>query len=150
MAQQEKETQAQPGEKSMWPDPQYQYVMLIEDPALVKKLVQQSLNSKITISTREILSMAPDIRHQVKDQLIMKRVATTAFVETLAEEEPSEVFMANVMLENLIVAKHTEELRVIEVLIQGTKVVVMVDNGSQIISIRQDMWEKLGLPIRSD
>ena len=134
----------------MWPDPQYQYVMLIEDPALVKKLVQQSLNSKITISTREILSMAPDIRHQVKDQLIMKRVATTAFVETLAEEEPSEVFMANVMLENLIVAKHTEELRVIEVLIQGTKVVVMVDNGSQIISIQQDMWEKLGLPIRSD
>ena len=46
VAQQEKETQAQSGEKSMWPDPQYWYVMPIKDPSLVKKLVQQSLDSK--------------------------------------------------------------------------------------------------------
>ena len=121
-----------------------------QGPHTCQKISTTKSGFQITISTRELLSMAPDIRCQFKDQLIMKRVATMVFVETLAEEEPSEVLMANVTLENLIVAKHTEELRVIEVSIQGTKVVATVDNGFQIISIQQDIWEKLGLLIRSD
>ena len=71
-------------------------------------------------------------------------------METLAEEEQSEVLMANVSPDNLIIAKHTEELRVIDVQIQSVKVIVTVDDGSQIISIRQDVWEQIGLPIRLD
>jgi hypothetical protein len=66
------------------------------------------------------------------------------------EEETAEVLVANVTSENLVVAKTTEELRVIDAYIQGIKVVATVDDGSQIVSIRQDMWEKIGLPIRSD
>lgn len=149
-AQQKKETPAQTVEKSSRPDPQYRYVTPIEDPALIKKLAQQSLDSSITISTRELLSVAPDVRRQIKDQLITKRVATTAFVEMTEEEETAEVLVANVTSENLVVAKTTEELRVIDAYIQGIKVVATVDDGSQIVSIRQDMWEKIGLPIRSD
>lgn len=145
---------AQNIEKSTRPDPQFRYVTPIEDPALVKKLVQQSLDTPITISTRELLSVAPDVRRQIKDQLVTKRVATTAFVEETQMvsnlNEEGSILVANVGAENLIVAKHTEELRVIDILIQGVKVVAMVDDGSQIISIRQDMWEKIGLPIRSD
>ena len=72
---------AQTAERSTRPDPQYRYVTPIEDPALVKKLVQQSLDSSITISTRELLSVAPDVRRQIKDQLVTKRIATTAFIE---------------------------------------------------------------------
>ena len=44
-------------------------------------------------------------------------------METLAEEEQSEVLMASVSPDNLIVAKHTEELRVIDVQIQSVKVI---------------------------
>ena len=152
-AQPEKETQGQQGEKSTRPDPQYRYVTPIEDPALIKKIAQQTLDTSITISTRELLSVAPDIRRHIKDQLITKRVATTAttaFVETAEEEEDTTVMMANLTSDRLIVAKHTEELRVIDVEIHGLKLIATVDDGSQIISIRQDIWEKIGLPIRSD
>jgi gag-polyprotein putative aspartyl protease len=145
-------------EKSARPDPQFRYVTPIEDPAIVKRLVQQSLDSSITISTRELLSVAPDVRRQVKDQLVTKRVATTAFIEegdaeialNMNETSEPQVLLTNTGADNLIVAKHTEELRVIDIMIQGIKVVATVDDGSQIISIRQDMWEKIGLPIRSD
>ena len=60
--QQRKKNPAVTVEKASRPDPQYQYVTPIEDPALIKKLVQQSLDSEITISTRELLSVAPDVR----------------------------------------------------------------------------------------
>ena len=150
MIQPEKDTPAQTSERSARPDPQYRYVTPIEDPALIKKIAQQSLDSSITISTRKLLSVAPDIRRHIKDQLITKRVATTAFVETLEEGELPNVLVANVGTDKLIVAKHTEELRVIDIEIHGVKLVATVDDGSQIVSIRQDIWEKIGLPIRSD
>ena len=139
-------------EKSSRPDPQYRYITPIEDPALIKKLAQQSLDTSITISTQELLSIAPDVRRQIKDQLVTKRVTTTAFVEEVSEDalEDLGVTVANISAENLVVAKHSEELRVVDILIQGLKVVATVDDGSQIISIRQDMCEKIGLPIRSD
>ena len=35
-------------------------------------------------------------------------------------------------------------------MIQGVKVIATVDDGSEIVSIRQDIWERIGLPIRSD
>ena len=143
-----------PEERSSRPDPQYRYVTPIEDPALVKKLVQQSLDTPITISTRELLSVAPDVRRQIKDQLVTKRVATSALVQGTHDEEELEVMVANLSSkmpsDRLIVAKHTEELRVIDITIQGVGIIATVDDGSQIISIRQDIWERIGLPIRSD
>ena len=137
-------------ERSSRPDPQYRYVTPIKDPAIIKKLVDQSLDTLITITTRELLSVAPDVRRQVKDQLITKRVATTGSMEIVDENDTPKVFMNHISDDSLIVAKHTEELRVINVLIHGVEVIATLDDGSQIISIRQDKWEKTGLPIRSD
>ena len=139
-----------PVERSSRPDPQFRYVTPIEDPAIIKKLVDQTLDTSIMITTRELLSVAPDVRRQVKDQLITKRVATTGSMEVAEEVDTPKVFMNHVSDDSLIVARHTEELRVIDVLIHGVKVVATLDDGSQIISIRQDKWERIGLPIRSD
>jgi hypothetical protein len=140
------EIEVQPAERSTRPDPQYRYVTPIEDPALIKKIAQQTLDTSITISTRELLSVVPDIRRHIKDQLVTKRVATAA----LAVNEVEEVTVANLAADKLIVAKHMEELRVIDVKIHGIKVIATVDDGSQIISICQDIWEQIGLPLRSD
>jgi hypothetical protein len=128
--------------------PQFRYVTPIEDPSLIKKIAQQSLDLPITMTTRELLSVAPDVRRHIKEQLMTKRVSTTALIETTEAEDPTQVYLSST--DNLIVANHVEELRVIDVLIQGVEVVATVDDGSQILSIRQDVWEKLGLPIRSD
>ena len=59
-------------------------------------------------------------------------------MEVAEEVDTPKVFMNHVSDDSLIVARHTEELRVINVLIHGVKVVATLDNSSQIISIRQD------------
>ena len=64
----------------------------------------------------------------------------------------AEVFVAGLANrdDNLIVAKEVEDLRALDVLIEGEKVEALADDGSQIISIRRDVWERFGAPIRSD
>ena len=71
-------------------------------------------------------------------------------MEIVDENDTPKVFMNHVLDDSLIVAKHTEELRVINVLIHGVEVIATLDDGSQIISIHQDRWEKTGLLIHSD
>ena len=61
-AQAENTPQTQMGDRTARSEPQYRYVTPIEDPALVRKIAQQTLDTSITISTRELLSVAPDIR----------------------------------------------------------------------------------------
>ena len=148
-AQQEKETEKST-ETPTNTGPQFRYVTPIEDPTLIKKIAQQSLDLPITMTTRELLSVSPDIRRHIKEQLITRRVGTTALLETVEAEEPNQILLSKISMDNLIVANHVEELRVIDVLIHGVEVVATVDDGSQILSIRQGIWEKLGLPIRSD
>jgi hypothetical protein len=63
----EKSAAAQSADMRTKPEPQYRYVTPIEDPALIKKIAQQSLDTSITISTRELLSVAPDIRRHIKE-----------------------------------------------------------------------------------
>ena len=93
--------------------------------------------------------MAPDIRRHIKDQLVTKRVATSvtnlnsAFIETIEEKDVPSTLMANIPAEKLIVAKHTKELRVIDIEIQGVKVIATVDDGSQIVAIRLDNGKRL-------
>ena len=81
-----------------------------------------------------------------------KRVAASAMnlFEASQEDDNPEVLIANLNEEKLIVANQTEELRVIDIETHGVKMVATIDNGSQIVSIQEDMWENVGLPIRSD
>ena len=136
-------------------EPQFKYMTPIEDPKLVKTVANQALDVPVTMSTRELLSILPDVRRHIKDLLTTKQVsqvATAAFVEETEWEGDAEVFVAELATrsDNLIVAKEVEELRALDVTIEGQKVEALADDGSQIISIRKDIWERLGSPIRSD
>lgn len=52
--------------------------------------------------------------------------------------------------EGLVVSRHTEELRAIDVNIGGLSVEGVMDKGSQIIGLRRDIWERLAIPLQSD
>ena len=76
---------------------QYKYVMLIEDPNLVQSIAKQALDVPVTMSTRELLPLSPDVRKHVKDLISAKRVpqtATAAYVEGNPAEDNAEVFIA--------------------------------------------------------
>jgi hypothetical protein len=71
----------------------------------------------------------------------------------VGEKNEQSMFMAllPIRLDNLIVAKQTEELRSIDAVLEGKVAIeATIDNGSQIIGIRKDKWEELGIPMRSD
>ena len=70
---------------------QYKYVMPIEDLNLVQSIAKQALDVPVTMSTRELLSLFPDVRKHVKDLIFAKRVpqtATAAYVEGDPAEDP--------------------------------------------------------------
>ena len=52
--------------------PQFRYVTPIEDPSLIKKIAQQSLDLLITMTARELLSVSLNIRRHIKEQLMTK------------------------------------------------------------------------------
>ncbi|KAF8799672.1 hypothetical protein BYT27DRAFT_7119985, partial [Phlegmacium glaucopus] len=107
------------------------------------------LDAPITISSRELLSVSPDVRRFIKDQVTTKRVGTSALIETMPDEDVR-ILLNNVASDKLIVAKDVEELRAIDVIIEGRRVEATIDDGSQILTVRQDLWEKFGVPLRSD
>lgn len=137
---------------------QYRYTTPIENERTIKKVAEQTMDTPVTLTTREILSIAPEVRKHIKEQITTKRTlnsdsATIANLGNLEEGLSASTFMATlpVRQDNIVVAKHTEELRAIDVLIEGkVQMEAVVDDGSQIIGIRRDKWEELGIPIRSD
>jgi hypothetical protein len=66
--------------------PQYCYSTPIEDPAIVLKVVNRTLDVPISITQRELLSISPEVQKQYKELTTMQRVsARTAEVSKLEE-----------------------------------------------------------------
>ena len=133
------------------PEPQFRYITPIEEAQDVKDVAQRSLDASVTITTRELLSISPDVRRHIKDLVSTKCVAMTAFTEEMPNEEMGS-YLAGLIprTDSLIVAKDIEELRALDVNIEGTTIEALADDRSQVVSIRGDLWERLGIPIRSD
>jgi hypothetical protein len=129
---------------------QFKFVTPVESAAVTDKIAKQSMDAVISLSMREVLAIAPDVRKMVKDQITTRKVAqqnisgAPGMVQSFMTELPP-------TQEGLKVANHSEELRAIDVLIHGVRTVEgILDEGSQIIAIRKDIWESLGLAARSD
>ncbi|PPQ83863.1 hypothetical protein CVT25_000919 [Psilocybe cyanescens] len=136
--------------------PQYQYTMPIKDPKIVEKLLKCTLDAPVTLSSRELLAMAPDVCKQFRELVSTKRV-TTGHLGSLTLEEGESVigvesYLASLLAQTkeLVIAKHSEELQAMDFKMGDLTVEGVMDEGSQICVLRRDIWEKLGLPLRSD
>jgi len=58
--------------------PQFRYHTPIEDAKAITKIANQALDAEITLPIRDILSISPDVRRHIKDQIITKRVTSTS------------------------------------------------------------------------
>ncbi|KAF8800844.1 hypothetical protein BYT27DRAFT_7227300 [Phlegmacium glaucopus] len=104
------------------------------------------LKSKSRLTDREISNMFVqgfDYISQVRAQLRMESPGHHPDDPWALEE------IAKAAL--FVLASHSEELRAIDVSIEGIlNIEAVVDDGSQIINLRQDCWAKLGIPLRAD
>ena len=121
--------------------PQFKYVTPAENPTLLAQVATKSLDSQIlTLSTRELLAVAPKIQRQLKELVTIKQIPSAFNMvigdryegceeidDTCQETENMDVFyeaMRNPSLpanapEGIISASHMKELKVLEVEIGG-------------------------------
>ena len=59
-------------------DPKYRYLCPLESSVKPTDLADRALDTKITISARELLTASPDVRKQVKDLVTSKKVSANA------------------------------------------------------------------------
>lgn len=129
---------------------QFHYTTPIEDPTLVQKVIEKGLESTVMLTQRELYAISPDVRCFIKDQVTTKWVpVNTTAVSAFKVNEPVEALLNHSTLPtDIIVANPVEDLCTIQLRIEGTvDVNAILDEGSQIIGIQHNLWEKLGVPM---
>ncbi|KAL5532503.1 hypothetical protein ACEPAF_6073 [Sanghuangporus sanghuang] len=149
--------------------PQYKYVVPIEDSSAVSNVLTRTLDTPITISQRELLSIAPDVRKQMKELTTAKRYnaaevkygevvddSLTLQVGRFASEqvETGETLSTEEILAlsgQGVAAEASMPLRTVSALIEDTlEVECVLDQGAVVCLLREDVWEKLQIPLSPD
>jgi hypothetical protein len=148
--------QSRPGKPTV-PNPQFKLAFPAEDPTASARIVNSFLDSSITVPMRDILSVSPEVKRHFRDQTATQRVATnTMSVNELAGRNPEDVWgpYERTLHRNdagVIVGHHSVPLRSIEAFVGGKRTVTcLLDSGAEIIAMRKDVWESLGIPLRPD
>ncbi|KAJ8494646.1 hypothetical protein ONZ45_g13169 [Pleurotus djamor] len=154
------------------PMPQYRYQSNAEDPKLTSDVITRALDAPVTLTQRELLSLAPDLRRHFRDLTMTKRIAPSdANPKTLYQDcspdcysqhaasffhgepspEPQVLSLLTQTPTETIAANDMETLRVIPLKFDnGNSIECILDSGSQVISMRRSIWESLALPLRLD
>jgi hypothetical protein len=75
------------------PEPAYKTLPLIHDPLIAESVYKCSLNTPITITQRELLSLSPEVQSQFRDSTITRRVSTkeSGATQVLFQEESTSI-----------------------------------------------------------
>lgn len=152
-------------------NPQYRYQSNAEDPKIASSVIERALDAPVTVTQRELLALAPDLRRHIRDLTMTKRVPTSdtkvlyqectadcgnaeasSFFNSEADFEQKHALSLLVQeREQLVSANDMESLRVITLKLEDTHFVsCILDSGSQIISMRRAIWEALAIPLDLD
>lgn len=115
--------------------PRFHYKSAVSNPQLAEDLIKVLMSQKLTdITVAQVLAVSPDVRNHLINYLCTHKVEVH-HLEHLEEQDHQKV----------IVAKDSIKLRKIEVLInEDIPIKAMIDSGSQIITLRKDIWRDLG------
>ncbi|KAF9535949.1 hypothetical protein CPC08DRAFT_652316, partial [Agrocybe pediades] len=141
--------------------PQYKFSSGIESPALVKTVIEKSLNSLVTLTQQELLAVAPDLRRYYKDQTITRKIPTVGILkaddsEITADDTLSSTFVLQFvqdgkMERRLLTASPIDRLRVIFGTLNGSyKAECVLDQGSEIMAMDKKVWQKIGHELKPD
>jgi hypothetical protein len=145
----------EPPPKPTKPDAQYRFQSPLENLAVTQRVLDKALDVPITLSQRELLAVSPDLRRKLKDLTTGRRIATTQaevlISEAYFEREDEERAAFPTYATALVVAEDSLPLRAFAGTLDGrTSAECVIDNGSSIVAVRRDIWEKLGTPVCAD
>jgi hypothetical protein len=127
----------------------FRYAAPIEGRAIGNTLFNRMLDTQITVTAREILATAPEVRKSFKDATTMRKVPTSAnpaktYVNTNTRSANQVQLCCHEVHRNLLVAKELHLLRAITPKIEGLhEVECILDGGPQIVSISEAVWRML-------
>ncbi|KAJ8579547.1 hypothetical protein M405DRAFT_695936, partial [Rhizopogon salebrosus TDB-379] len=111
----------------------------------------------ITVPMRDMLSVSLEVKKQLREQTATQRVSTnTISVNELAGRNPEDVWgpyehSLHCNDADLIVGHHSVPLQSIEAFVSGKQTITcLLNSGAEIIGMRKDIWESLGIPLRTD
>ncbi|KAJ8594380.1 hypothetical protein M405DRAFT_729842 [Rhizopogon salebrosus TDB-379] len=137
------------------PSTQYSYQCPLEDPTANKRVLDSVMQTVVSIPVQDILSIAPEVCKQVKEQMTTRRVSVHVAVAELAGHHPERLWgefehMLNRSDNGSITAHHSIPLKCIEATVLGKVLTCVLDQGAEIIVMRKDIWQNLSVPLRSD
>jgi hypothetical protein len=130
--------------------PQYRYQSPIEDPTIAKSIVDRALDTTISLTQRELLAISPDLRRQLKDLTTSKKIPNDVGLQEVLQTMVKPIRVCENCEEtiHLVVGEDCLPLRAVYPLISGNhKFESVLDSGSQIIGMREDIWEAIGDPM---
>ena len=144
------------------PQPQFRYQAPIEDRRIAPSVIDKVLDVPITITNRELLALAPDIRRQIKELTTTKRISPVegnlVDIENeretfLSAAEQSRIGLVQTQdgYDFASTAAESMPLRTVKATVEGVgDVECLLDQGSAVCIIREDLWQKLGIHVRKD
>ena len=131
------------------PPPQYRYQSNAEDQRLTTELYRWFLEGTLThITPAHILAVSPAIRKELMERLRTRRVETASLEESSSAPDPP---LSVLELVTPRTAEYSLPLHEIDVLVNDTVTEAgMLDQGLQIIVIRQDLLLEAGASINPD
>lgn len=129
------------------PLPRYKYQSPIEDPAILGEVVDMILMGKLNeIQTKHLLAISPLLRAKIVELLKPQRM-DLASVNNLTFDQSVHLVEPN-LHGDVIVANHALPLQEVATIVNGQfKEWGVLDDGSSIIVIREDLWKETMLPI---
>ena len=123
--------------------PAFKFRSPIDDATAAQRIIDHLLSLPVTLAAKDLIAISPAVQKDLRSLVTAKRVDTASSNEVsisdadTPDEDAAEVLMAT--------TKPIETLRVVDGTFNGTvKCECVVDNGSQIIVIRKDKWERTG------
>ena len=139
----------------------FHYQSPVESDVKASDITDRALDTKVTISTRELLAVSPDVRRQFRELVSGKKVLanimevdeTDTYLADCMNIEPESldppaVYFDLVKYDNTSSAAPSLPLRVIFPLFApGVEPECILDGGAQVVVMRKDIWEQLRAPI---
>ena len=88
-------------------DPAYKTLPPVHDPSIATEVYKRSMDAPITITQRELLSLSPEVRSQVRDVTTTRRVPNNAAPVSQNTLEEGEMYSQESMEEESAEALHT-------------------------------------------
>jgi hypothetical protein len=148
----------------------YRNVIPVHSEHVAENVFNRTLDSNITITQRELLSLSPEVRNQYREATATRRVAADEdahlneglpFINEVPPPPPSQKNVApiidpvmlqgihepGVFIEKLRVAKESAALRALHALVDSsTQVECLIDPGASIVAMSDHLCNHLGYP----